>query len=321
MLPKENQKCIINTDLDGLFSGLLLHNFLNWEIVGFCDSKESIWVDRNRVSKLSDCVFIDIFLFPENLKCIDQHIVAVDTEHHETLVENTNKLNPNLLNERTFLPDKSYYKKYPFGTVHFIIAWLERNGIEVKLDFSKIVTKSISSIDLLLRADDAFKTSTFSNYTDNATEWWDWLKDYSKNGEIIRELINYIQKFRKDKSRADAKNKKDAIAELLQSKPFYCDSPDGGFKEGSSLGGGFLKTNVKEYFRFIADAVGLKCFNLDFSYSQLKGNAVRTKLNEKQLQQLREGVSEKNLFSYAFVRSSKRSDNFSFTLLDIKDWG
>lgn len=315
------QKCIINTDLDGLFSGLLLHNFLSWEIVGFCDSKESIWVDRNRVNKISDCIFIDIFVFPENLKCIDQHIVAVDSWHHKALAGNTNKLNPNLLNERTFLPDDSYYKKYPFGTAHFIIAWLERNGIVIELNFSKRINKDILSIDLLLRADDAFKTSTFSNYTENADEWWEWLKDYSKGGIAINALDDYNKNFREGKSREEMKNIKYAIAKLLQSKPFYCDSPDGGFKEGSSLGDGFLKKNVKEYFSFIADSVGLKCFRLDFSFTQLKGKAARAKLNEKQLQQLKEGVSEKNLFSYAFVRSSKRNDNFSFTLLDVDDWG
>jgi hypothetical protein len=265
-------------------------------------------------------VFIDIYLFPENLKCIDQHIVAVDSEHHKVLTGNTNKLNPNLLNERTFLPDNSYYKKYPFGTAHFIIAWLERNGINVKLDFAKRTNKDISSIDLLLRADDAFKTSTFSNYTANADEWWEWLKDYSRNGKVTNELFSYIQKFREDKSSADTEKKKNAIAELLQSKPFYCDSPDGGFKEGASLGDGFLKNNVREYFGFIADAVGLECFRLDFSFTQIKGKAARTKLNESQLQQLKSGVSEKNLFSYAFVRSSKRSDNFSFTLLNIGEW-
>jgi len=314
------QKCIINTDLDGLYSGLLLHNFLDWEIVGFCDSKESIWVDRNRVSKISDCVFIDIFVFPENLKCIDQHIVSVNHSHFKKFSSNENKLNPNLLNERNFLPDTSYFKKYPFGTAHFIIAWLERNSLEVKLDISKIVNKSISSIDLLLRADDAFKTSTFSNYTKNAAEWWDWLLDYSRNGIATKSLVVYINKFREEQSEEEMKNKKYAIAKLLQSKPFYCDSPDGGFKEGSSIGDGFLKTNVKEYFNFIADSVGLKCFNLNFSFTQLKGKAVRTKLNEKQLQQLKDGVSEKNLFSYAFVRSSKRKDNFSFTLLDIGEW-
>ena len=30
----KNRKCIVNTDLDGILSGILLKNFLNWEIVG-----------------------------------------------------------------------------------------------------------------------------------------------------------------------------------------------------------------------------------------------------------------------------------------------
>ncbi len=315
--PAKNQKCIINTDLDGIFSGLILHNFLNWEIVGFCDSAESIWIDKNRCNNLSDCIFIDMFVFPEEIKCIDQHIISVDEEHNNLLTQSKNKLNPNLINKRNFLPNQSYYKKYPFGTVHFIIAWLEKNGILVEMDLFNNVSIGISLIDLLLRADDTLNTSTYSNYTDNAKEWWQWLENFSNEGNMILTLRNYIENIKNEKTKSKIVIQKELIADLLKSKPFYCDSPDGGYKGAKSLGSKFLKPNVKDYINFIAEKAGINCFNLNFSFSQIKGIAKRVELTDKQLQQIKEGELYKDLFSYAFVRSSVKSDSFSFTLMDI----
>lgn len=316
--PIKNQKCIINTDIDGIFSGLILHNFLNWEIVGFCDSAESIWLDKNRCNNLSDCFFIDMFVYPEKIKCIDQHIISVDMEHNNLLSQNKNKLNPNLINKRNFLPNSSYYKKYPFGTAHFIIAWLEKNGINIKLDLFKKVNNNILAIDLLLRADDALYTSTFSSYVENAKEWWEWLEDFSNKGNTTTELQQYVTDKRSQQSKTEIIKLKESIAKELMSKPFYCDSPDGGYKGEYSLGNQFLKPNVKEYISFVANSASLNCFKLDFSFTLINGIAKRTALTEKQLQQLKNGDSGNNLFSYAFVRTSKREEHFSYTLLDFK---
>lgn len=316
VIPTKNQKCIVNTDLDGIFSGLILHNTLNWEIVGFCDSAESIWIDKNRCNNLKECTFIDMFVHPEDIRCIDQHIISVDEEHINLLSQNKNKLNPNLINKRSFLPNKSYYKKYPFGTVHFIIAWLERNGVNVEIDLLNNVSDDIKIADLLLRADDTFQTSTYSNYVDNAQEWWLWLEKFSNKGKMTMKLKDYIFELKNKKTKTQLTKIKQTIADLLKSKPFYCDSPDGGYKSETSLGSIFLKPNVKEYINFIADRANLNCFNLDFSFSILKGNAKRSSLTSMQMQNIKEGHFDKNLFSYAFVRSNRKSNSFSYTLME-----
>lgn len=312
-----NQKCIINTDLDGLFSGLILHNFLKWEIVGFCDSDESIWIDKNRCDNLIECTFIDIFIYSKNIRSIDQHIVSVDEEHNKMLSNNNNKLNPNLINLRNYLPNESYFKKYPFGTVHFIIAWLERNGINIEIDLFNTLKDELRVIDLLLRADDTFYTSTFSGYVENASQWWEWLKDFSNNGRIINIFNGHINNYKEHFDIASTIKLKKKIGELLQNAPFYCDSPDGGFKGKDSIGFNFLNPNLKTYIKFLAKNSGLKCFNLDFSFSQLKGESKRISLNDNQLNQLKESKFHKDLFSYAFVKSSRKSNSFSYTLLDV----
>ena len=45
----QNQNVIINTDIDGILSGLILHNFLNCEIVGFSNSWDTVWYNKNKV--------------------------------------------------------------------------------------------------------------------------------------------------------------------------------------------------------------------------------------------------------------------------------
>lgn len=78
---KKGRKCIINTDLDGLLSGLLLQNFLDWEIVGFssCCGKpdDELWFE-NDINKLSDCVFVDLPVCIKDIYVIDQHFVSFD---------------------------------------------------------------------------------------------------------------------------------------------------------------------------------------------------------------------------------------------------
>lgn len=311
-----NQKCIINTDLDGIFSGLILHNFLNWEIVGFCDSDESIWIDKNRYDSLPEFIFIDIFVFPKNIKSIDQHIISVDEKHNYTLFENKKKLNPNLINKRNFLPNESYFNKYPFGTVHFIIAWLERNGIIIEIDLFNKLNHDINVIDLLLRADDTFFTSTFSRYVENASQWWSWLMDFSNNGKIITTLDKHIKNCKDNYDKTSSISLKKKIGNLLQNEPFNCDSPDGGFKGNDSIGDGFLKPNLKTYIDFLASNSGLRCFNLDFSFSLLRGKSLRTSLTKDQINKLKDGKFHDELFSYAFVKSSRKSNSFSYTLFD-----
>ena len=93
---------IVNTDLDGFLSGLLLHHFCGLEVVGFCDSHTHVWLSKT-VHSLDEVLFVDIFIASPKVQCVDQHIVAVDKEHALNLFFNPNKSNPNLcLNPRSF---------------------------------------------------------------------------------------------------------------------------------------------------------------------------------------------------------------------------
>ena len=305
---RNNNKIIVNTDIDGIFSALILHHYLNCEIVGFCNSTETVWFDASKINSIYDGVYIDMFVPRKSVICIDQHIVAVDEEHCRAISALGTKFNPNLDNPRFHTPSASYYLKYPFATVHYIIANLEKNGIVLDLQLDNAVRQHLYFKDLLLRADDTMQT-TIIRYKENAEQWWNWLKGFSNDGETIVKLCNYLYSL----DSADVIAKRKVTTNLL--KTYNCDTDDGGFKANICDATGFLHNKVKNYIRFLAEISGLNLFDLDMKLDTKIGSAKRTQLNAQQKERLKTQNSEK-LFSYAFVKSSAKSESFSYTLME-----
>jgi hypothetical protein len=310
---KKNNKIIINTDLDGILSGIFLHHFSNCEIVGFSNSTDSVWVDETKCKSIFDAVYIDLFVLNPNVICIDQHIVSINKEHHELLLKNDTKINPNLDNPHFHLPNDSYFSKYPFGTIHYIIAQLEKENINLSnFDYNKTI-ENLNFKDYLLRADDAMKTTIDSKYIENAQYWWKWLYQFSNNSKIIRDLTYYLVSLNPEK----VTTIKTEISKKLKTS-FGCDSSDGGIKEIGDTNHK-IKESAKNYFRFIANSCGLSCFDLDLNLTKISGTNKRISLTEIQkIDLIEQGkINNEIVFSYAFVRSSNRESNFSYTVLNI----
>ncbi len=307
-----NKKIIVNSDIDGVLSGLILKNFLNCEVVGFSNSDNTVWIDKSKLGSIYDAVYIDMFVANPNVRCIDQHIVSVNERHHGILESNPNKLNPNFDNPRFHLPNNSYYNKYPFGTIHYLISVLESQGIKIDLDFMKPVGQ-LKFIDLLLRADDAMKTSVDSNYVANASSWWQWLAQNSRNADSIttmRSYLNTLNAFRVNSI------KQTTTSLLTNSMTFGCTSPDGGYKSVADIRGK-LFPKVVDYFNFISNASGLECFDLNLTLTPNVGKVNRLSLTQSQIAELisQNSINGEVIFSYAFVRSSNRGENFSYTIM------
>jgi hypothetical protein len=309
----KDNKLIINSDIDGVLSGLILSNYANCEIVGFSNSDNTVWIDETKVKSIYDATYIDMFVANSNVKCIDQHIVSVNESQHQLLKLNPNKLNPNFDNPRFHVPNNSYFNKYPFGTVHYIIALLEAEKSILSIDFMKKIG-DINFIDLLLRADDAMKTSVDSAYVANAAIWWKWLyekSNRSKNMNILIQYLNNLNKF-------SVELIKNNTTKLLKNPhTFGCESPDGGYKSIIDKNGNLL-SNVVDYINFLSNASGLNCFNTNLKLTPFVGIAKRTSLNHLQIRELIENnsINGDEIFSYAFVRSAIKGDNFSYTVMN-----
>jgi hypothetical protein len=174
-----NRKCIINADLDGILSGMLLSQFLHWDVVGFSacagTPDDELWIRDSHL--IDDCVFVDLPVVAGNFAAVDQHYSALSINDFNTLRSDMLKINPNILRGRYFSnPDGRYTAKYPFGTVHFVLAILERMGlIDGKTDTVSLCKDlgGFSSKDLLLRADRV--VGNFAGYTANCKDWSAWL--------------------------------------------------------------------------------------------------------------------------------------------------
>ena len=305
---EKNSKIIVNTDLDGIFSALILHNYLNCEIAGFCNSAETVWIDKNKIDSIYNAVYIDMFVAQKDVVCIDQHIIAIDEEHSRKIRSLGTKCNPNLENPRFHVPSTSYYLKYPFGTVHYIIANLEKNKVNLDLQLDNIVQPNLSFKDLLLRADDTMKTTVSSSYAQNAQEWWKWLKKYSNHGKTVTKLCDYLYSL----NATEVTEKKNDTTKLLMDI-YHCNSPDGGFKNICEITG-FVQDKVKNYIRYLATISRLNVFDLNMKLDAKTGEAKRISLNARQLEVIRNMNSK--VFSYAFVRSAERPANFSYTVMN-----
>ena len=306
-LLKTKKKIVINSDIDGILSGLILQEFLACEIVGFCNSANKLWISEDQYEYRKDFVFIDMFVTQKNIACIDQHIVSFNEEHNARLAANPNKINPNILRGKCFHPKSSYYTKYPFGTVHFIIADLEKNNFNLDRLSLFNENKDVQSIDFFLRADDALITSV-EKYKENALDWWTWLLDYSANGKMTQQFIDYTY------SGLNAAANKKRVEQKLLGHPFHCEKPDGGFGEIVDIDN-LLLPNFKKYVDYLAEISNLKPLETSQKYKIVTGIPARINFNHHHAETFmnESKVLDKKVFSYAFVKSLGQENSFSFT--------
>lgn len=194
-----NPNIIINNDIDGFLSGMILQHYLGCEVVGFTNSKDKVWVIPE-VQSIYDPVYIDMYVNRPDVVCIDQHVVADNQERFNRILAYGTKLNPNLqLAPRTL--ENNYKKKYPFGTVHYLIHLMGNENIDVVFrNLRETVHVNIGGVDyrthpgqVLMRADDALY-NTFKAYQDNSDEWWTRLN--TSNG--VQRIIDYKNSCNRD---------------------------------------------------------------------------------------------------------------------------
>ena len=304
---------IINTDLDGFLSGLLLHNFLGTEIVGFSDSGTTIW-KREGVA-WEDCTCIDMYVVPPQIKTLCNHMGAVDDDHAKELFWNSNKKNPNLeIATRSFLD--SYTTKFSLATVHYLIALLECEGHSLHKELNlRNTSLGYRCIDVLLRADDVMNNSVHT-YRDNCLFWWDKMYEIASTrgqGQITKSFMNYTNAIHGGNIRVDVARFKKHFANFVKNR-FGCDSPDGGYKN-LGFGDTTIGDNPMRFITWLSELTGLRCFPLHESLVRYEGEAHRTNVSIDELQEIKQGTYRgQKLFSYAFVCRPSSENHFSYTV-------
>lgn len=314
---EKNKNIVINSDIDGFLCGMILQKYFGCRVVGFSDSRDTVWL-APEVSDIYAPVYIDLYVARPDVVCIEQHIIAYDHNHHNTILGYGTKFNPNLERGRTFMGDmeSGYYHKYPFGTVHYLITLMAREGIDVIFpdlsvshkttqwnDASQTMSTTLGHV--ILRADDALY-STLSPYRENALDWWNWL-DSTHTIPAIESFRRYMENCEIEKAKA-YKNETDNFFKKLG-----CEGQDGAFMEITDEKGMILP-KVLNYCDIIGKMMGAS-LDLPERYIIHKGKyAVRHVIQGEGVPVLDAG----NLYSYAFIYGPhSKSPNFSFTI-DMK---
>jgi hypothetical protein len=233
---------------------------------------------------------------------------------------------------------KGFKNKYPFGTVQYLIAQLESEGVKISLpDLNTPVPNSKIKIgDLLHRADDAMKTSLYA-YKSNADFWWKWLDDKAPNGSIekMKEYLEIMESSSVASVNADGikhkkkdyEDHKKKIVEDIKEKTknyfkeqFQCKSSDGGFNNIVDEHG-IILPNIELYCKSVALLFGFKELTIPNHYVAHSGKACRTRwLDIFENDFLKDyTICGHKIFSYAFIYGPDNDGqtNFSFTI-DMK---
>lgn len=303
---EKNKNIIINTDIDGFLCGMILQKYYGCKVVGFSNSRETIWVSPE-IDDIYQPIYIDLYVNRPDVVCIEQHIIAFDKEHHNKILDYATKINPNLERERTFCGDmqSDYYHKYPFGTVHYLIALMGREGINVELpDLNREYTyrdRKCSVGHIILRADDALY-STLSPYRSNALDWWKWLG--KSNSTAIAQLKQFVDSCQIEKASAYKKSVGDFF------KVLECDGADGAFSKVTNPDGDILE-KVVVYNKMIGAMMNIE-LEIPSHYNIHKGEY---KVSFCRPDTNMDILHTPELYSYAFIFGPRpKYPNFSYTL-------
>lgn len=340
---EQNPNIVINTDIDGILSGLLLVKYCNCNIVGFTNSKETVWL-ADAHNELYANIYVDMFVTDPRATCIDQHVVALNDQHMSRIRESGRIFSPQSDDEnnlRIFTKD-GFANKYPFGTFQYILARLENEGIDVQLPnlIDNLPNSNITYGDLFNRPDDAMQTTIYA-YRENALYWWNWLLRLAPAGNILN-LKTYLDNlYAESKAVVDAKplqgrkrnhtaneyetQMKDDVAKIkARTKEYFkdnfgCRSGDGGFNKVVDENGNILP-NVSTYINTIASLLGIQNLVIPTHYIAHKGKYCRTTWLDMFPDFSADYIfMNHQIFSYAFIFCPDEygvlgNQNFSFTI-------
>lgn len=160
-LGQRDQNCIISPDADGLVCGLFMSHHFGWTVRGFYDGKVLVHDGRIRPSS---CVFLDMEIFRAGVRSAGQHMLLFNKRH---VPENWSNFDDcfSINNHRGYDANQEFSLKYPFGTIHFLLAALQT---------SASITLPETAVAPLLFIDGTYHN--LFRYTENSLDWLRYLR-------------------------------------------------------------------------------------------------------------------------------------------------
>ncbi|OGH70592.1 MAG: hypothetical protein A3C90_04260 [Candidatus Magasanikbacteria bacterium RIFCSPHIGHO2_02_FULL_51_14] len=157
---ERDHDCILSPDSDGLLCGLFMSHYLGWHIRGYYDGNVLLHDDGVDPKK---CVFLDMEIYRHGVQSVGQHLLLFDKKNVHSGWSNFDEcISANGLRQFDYKHDFSV--KYPFGTIHLLLA-LVGQILQV------VIPKS--AVCPLLYTDGTFKNQF--NYPENCIDWLQFL--------------------------------------------------------------------------------------------------------------------------------------------------
>lgn len=322
-LKKFPKKCIVNADLDGILSGLILEKYFGWEVAGYnhCSGKDgdSIWFFDDKVKYLSDYTFVDLHSPRSDTFSIDQHYVSFNDRSNAQYLSRGSCFNPNIFSGLSAFsdnPQMTYTHKFPLGTFQYLLAAAEAYGFlkeQLPWGFDLEITEQnkcshFKVADLVLRADGILDNSV--KYYDNVRYWLNELD--VAGGQNTRWLNEFIRKHMDGESRD---NEKGRVEDVLRG---FTGTKDGDFRGliqaeedediTKAFNGKILKQyyslNIDAYFEFLVKNLWFLIKEDSFLFKPVKRlykvplSGYRTSLEKEDILKM---VKDPMLFSFAIV--------------------
>lgn len=160
-ISERNQDCIVSPDADGLICGLFMSHHCGWRIRGFYDGKVLVCDEHVRAA---DCVFLDMEINRKGVRSVGQHMLLFNKNHVPANWSNFDDCF-SINNHRGYDANQEFSLKYPFGTIHFLLAALQ-----------KIVSVTLpeTAVAPLLFIDGTYHN--LFRYTENSLDWLRYLR-------------------------------------------------------------------------------------------------------------------------------------------------
>ncbi|MEE2885723.1 MAG: hypothetical protein VX701_08545 [Chloroflexota bacterium] len=212
-----NRKHIITSpDIDGILSACLLCSETGAKLAGIYTTKYLVLFDGVSPMDVKNAMWLDHDISQPGIKCMGQHLI-LHSELDKLPTREKNSFNPNHYFSQTW--KKSFKKsnlkkgkrdKYPFATVHFLMAGL-------KLKNPQPFTEAFH---LVAHADSTWLTCL--DYENNAEEWMNLMFD--KSNTLLHNLTSgYTDNPRNLEGHSEVVKK---LAELGISKRSSATNPD-----------------------------------------------------------------------------------------------
>lgn len=189
-LTERDQDCIVSPDADGLLCGLFMSHHFGWKVRGFYDGKVLVCNDRVKASK---CIFLDMEIYREGVLSAGQHMLLYNKSY---LPDNWSNFDScfSINNHRGYDANREFSLKYPFGTMHFLLAAVD-GAATVKLPDTAVAP--------LLFIDGTYHN--LFRYTENSLDWLRYLgvtasdiplhRLFMKDKHTIHELMSLMDRF------------------------------------------------------------------------------------------------------------------------------